>query len=291
MKHLMTLILAGHLAIGSVSVSYGDVASVSLHANQGFKKARPSSDRHLNGQRKSPKEIWMAIKAYGQSKAGSNSIIIVKYVGPSAHVELIKGAIGDLGFGSDPYRIPFEKQIVIETLRRALSEPPWSKSSTKTTGAQPERLWESYLKPAEALVLQSIKDIEATPDVSALKKKLKRIEEEIDTLLYINLFDAIERRAQKLGFDIIYGRGDEVKKFTVKISSTPDGARIFVMTDVVYQKQLILNVDIAAWPWQELVQNPASLLGKYHYLAIWPDGSRSEGSFEIDNASPLEVKH
>jgi hypothetical protein len=304
MKRSVSLTLVAHLVIGSVSLLYGGVRPINMTDSKKLKGTGqlPISDR--NEQRKSPDEIWRAIKAFGISKAESNSTINIKNVGAS-QVELVKRTVGDLGFGSDPYRVPFEKQLTIEALRRALSESPWSKSSdnkrsgsltkdkksvTPAKESQPDRLWESYLKPAEALVRQSIKDIEGAADVNVLKKKLERIEGEIDTILFENLFDAIERRAKKFGYNIIFGRGDNAKKFSVSVSSVPGGARVFVMTDVVYQKQLILNVDSKAWPWLELVQNPASLLGKYRYMAIWPDGSRSEGNFEIINASPLELK-
>jgi hypothetical protein len=67
----------------------------------------------------------------------------------------------------------------------------------------------------------------------------------------------------------------------------PDGAKVFVMTDLAYRKQLIMRTNRTQWPWIEIVQNPYQLLGRYRYLTVWPDGKRAEGNINVASRSPL----
>lgn len=228
-KYGLIVYLTGQLIVGPNSSSYGCVRLVRLVVVNSLPIPRQADNTYNPvGQLKSPSEIWRAIKALAKSSAYLNSTLIVrpqfivKSPGPSAQLELVKGSVGDLGFGSDPYRVPFEKQILIEVIRRALAETSWlklsvnkrSKSSTKNKKqtnlskiSQSDKFGETYLEKAEALIKKSVIDIAEISDATVLKVKLDKAEHEIDSLLYNDLYEAIEQRAKELGYNIIYGRG------------------------------------------------------------------------------------
>ena len=262
-------------------------------------------------QNREADETWMEIKSLAQAEAASDSLafvhpsLTVKIVGSTRQLTLRRGAVGDLGFRDDPYKTPFRKQILIEALRRAIAEshlddPVQQKSaSPEVSGASESRSrkpgagrgyeqWQCYLDQAEQLVRQTVVAIQSVKNKDDLKQFLQGAEYQIDDLLYNKVFDAIAGYAEANGYNVIYDRGGGVKPFSVSIHSIPEGAKLWLMTDFVYRKQLMTKADPAQWPWQEIVQNPADLIGRYRYRAVWPDGRRAEGSIEVNNASPLK---
>jgi hypothetical protein len=182
--------------------------------------------------------------------------------------------------------------LLIEGIRRSLA-------GTKTIGrrrrtrrgfgySEAERVGRRYLERAERIVRRTIYDIE-TGNIR-LSKQLQDNEKQIDKILYDRIYDAIEMVARRKGYNIIYGKsGSEVKKFSVAITTVPQGARVFIMTDLVYRKQLIMKTNPSDWPWTEIVQNPNPLLGKYRYFTVWPNGKRSEGSIDVNSDSALRL--
>lgn len=258
-----------------------------------------------------PDAIWREIKSLAEAEAASGSLsfipprFTIKLVG-SPQLTIKKGSVGNLGFGNDPYGVPFREQVLIESLRRALAEGHLESAAepTRTTQNKESRAisdkgrvvsddneqWQCYLDQAEQLVKQSVVAIETVTNKDQLKVFLQKTEDQIDDLLYNKLFESIEKYAQKNRYNVIYDRGgDTVKPFSVSVSSVPDGAKVWIMTDGVYRMQLFLKLDPSQWPWTEVVQNPADLIGKYRYKASWPDGRRTEENINVTNANPLRV--
>jgi len=246
--------------------------------------------------------IWKEIKVAAQNEVSSNSPSItaprftVKEVGSSRQLTIVKGDVGGLGFSNDPYELPFKEQILVEALRRSLTETDLQvakTSSVKGLSRQDFQLMSAgqpYLESAENLVRKTVVDIESEPDKNLLREKLRESERQIDELLYDKIYQAVEQIAQRNNYNIIHGRGgSDIKKFSVNITTVPDGAKVFVMTDLVYRKQLIIKADPSQWPWLEITQNPYPLLGKYRYLTIWSGGKRAEGSIDVASGSPLKI--
>jgi hypothetical protein len=268
-------------------------------------------------QVRDPEAVWRDIKSLAETEAASASSsfihpkLTLRIIG-TPQLRIVKGDVSDLGFGDDPYGMPFRKQILIESLRRALAEanlegtakqtgpernaaaPGPGTSQTpekKPTASDGSQKWQCYLDQAEQLVRQAVVAIETVTDKDQLKRLLQKTEDQIDELLYSKLFESIEQYAKDNRYNVIYERGGEtVKPFSVSVTSVPDGAKVWVITELVYRKQLIMRVDRAQWPWKELVQSPADLIGKYRYMAVWPDGKRAEGSIEVTNANPLKFQ-
>ena len=247
-----------------------------------------------------PETNWREIKSLAQAEVASppNSFPLpgfsIKQVGSTTVVTISKSKVGDLGFGMDPYRSPFGKQILIESIRRSLTEA----RLLQLTGNDPAKQelahkvseeWQSYLNQAELTVKQMVVAIETIPDKSQLRESLTTSEKQVDDLLYGKFFGAVEKYAEENKYSVVYERGG-VKPFSVPIVSVPEGAKIWLMTDIVYQKQKMFKIDSAHWPWQEIVQNPVDLIGKYRYLARWPDGKYAEGPINITSGSTLTFR-
>lgn len=260
--------------------------------------------KSAKAKRPTPAAIWQGIKAAAQDEVRSNSSLvtvpkfIVEQIGSSRQLTIERGdVVGELGLKDDPYELPFKKQMLIEALRSSLaktdlgggkkrgkkgSSPQVSGSSSATSIGRP------YLLSAEKLVKKTVVDIESERDKNRLAEKLRASEKQIDDLLYDQIYMAVEQVAQRNGYNIIYGRGAAViTKFSVAITTMPDGAKVFVMTDLAYRKQLIMRTNRTQWPWIEIVQNPYQLLGRYRYLTVWPDGKRAEGNINVASRSPL----
>ena len=253
--------------------------------------------------RPTPEAIWKGIKSAAQSEVRSSSPLItapfsVKQTGSSRQITIVRDAVGELGLRGEPYDLPFKKQILIEALRRSLTETdmgaPAAKEGTSagTQGSsEAESYWQPYLLRAEGLVKKIVVDIETNPDKTSSKGKLQEYERQIDEIIYVEIYQAVERDAQRKGYNVIYGRGDgDRKKFSVSLSTAPDGAKVWIMTGLVYRKQLIMKTDPSQWPWTEIVQNPVELLGGYHYRAVWPGGKRAEADIVVDSANPITLK-
>jgi hypothetical protein len=255
------------------------------HPQSDFMGEPSSPRRQKKGRvnRPSPAAIWKGIKSAAQDEVEGQSGLIswprftIRKIGSQRILEIVKGDVGELGFRDDPYELPFRKQILIEALRSTLA-------GTEINRAQ------ASLAAAEILVRKIVVQIESAPANQRAKGELSEYERRIDEILYRRIYESIEREARRKGFDILYGRGgDEIKKFSVKISTVPDGAKVWIMRGLVYRKQLITKTDKSQWPWVEVVQNPFDLLGKYHYLAVWPDGRRAEGDIEVSSPSPIRL--
>jgi hypothetical protein len=258
-----------------------------------------TNEERVEDGRPTPEEIWQGIKSAAQEEVYANSPLIIapkfviKPVGSNLHLTILKADVGDLGFRGDPYDLPFKKQILVESLRRALSEAHLNPKQTwgkAIDGSKVDDDWQNYLVQAEKLIMRTVVHIESTQDKNDLKEKLQEDEKQIDNILYSKVYEAVEQYAQRNQYNIIYSRGgQDIKKFSVSIITIPDGAKVWMMTNLVYRKQLITKADPSQWPWVEIVQNPSDLLGKYHYRAVWPDTRRAEGDIEIGNASPIKL--
>jgi hypothetical protein len=275
---------------------------------EGTRTVRNSTNLQQQKGRKHPtvETIWRGIKSAAQNEVRSNSplITVPKFIvtqkGSTRQLTIVKGDVGELGFGDDPYELPFRKQILIESLRRSLTETDLSIKKLPATAeasrremadAQMESTGKSYLESAEKLVRKTVADIESKLDKNLLVELLRENERQIDDLLYDKIYRAVEQVAERNHYNIIYGRGGgEIKKFSVTITTVPDGAKVFLMTDLVYRKQLMTKSNPSQWPWIEVVQNPYQLLGKYRYLTTWTNGKRAEGSIDVANSSPLTLR-
>lgn len=244
---------------------------------------------------------WRAVKSLAEEEVAAPSASFIrpefstKRVGRSVVLTITKGNIGDLGFGGDPYKSPIRKQILIEALRRALADVRLGKlsgtdeSADSHTSSVESTKWQCYLEQAEQLVKQMVVAIETVKDKSHLDDFLGSGERQVDDIIYNKLYDAVDQYAQENKYTLVYDRG-QVKPFSVSISSNPTGAKVWRMTDIVYRKQLKFSVDPTQWPWEEVVQNPAYMIGKYRYMAHWQDGRRAEGSIDITSANPLTFR-
>lgn len=281
-------------------VILGAPSSLSTIPNAQQQRAVNKKKKAKSG-RPTPQAIFEGIKLAAQREVRSNSPLIiapefnVKVVGSTQQLTIVKGDVGALGFGDDPYELPFKKQVLIEALRDSRSRTDIgdkklevSKTSVQSVASMVQSAGKPYLASAEKLVQKTVIEIESEADKDRLNETLRDYEKQIDEILYDKIYVAVEQVAERQGYNIIYGRGgDNIKKFSVIIITQPDGAKIFMMTDLVYRKQLILKIDRAQWPWIEIVQNPYPLLGRYRYLTIWPDGKRAEGTIDVASASPL----
>jgi hypothetical protein len=282
-------------------------ASVGQNEDIARYPATPQHKKSSERSRPTAEEIWQGIKVAAQNEVRSNSPLIifptfsVKYIGSTRQLTIVKGNVGALGFRDDPYELPFKKQILIEALRRSLAETDLAASKAPATsegtpigargGSVTESYWRPYLVSAENLVKKAIVDIESDPDKNSLKVKLEQDETQVNEILDDRVYQAVAQEAQHNGYNVIYGRGGgDIKKFSVNLSTAPDGAKIWIMTGLVYRKQLIMKTDPSQWPWIEIVQNPVELLGGYHYRAVWPGGKRAESDIVVDNASPVTLK-
>lgn len=261
--------------LGSLSTGYESEVTGKPGISPNQKRAKVS--------RPTPEQIWQGIKSAAQTEVKDNSPLIilpkftVKKTGSSRVLTIVKGDVGELGFQDDPYEFPFKKQILIEALRRSLA------SGELTTPR-------ADLAAAESLVKKMIVDIESDPDQQSMKQRLLEDERQIDEILYEKIYEIVEQEAERKGYNIVYARGgDEIKKFSVKITTVPDGAKVWIMWDLVYRKQLITKTEKSQWPWIEVVQSPSDFLGKYHYLAVWPDGRRAEGDIEVSSPNPIRL--
>jgi hypothetical protein len=263
--------------------------------------------KSAKSRRPTPAAIWKRIKAAAQDELRSNSPLIiapkftVKQIGSTRQLTIVKGDVSGLGFREDdPYELPLKKQILIEALRRSLTETdltglktPAAKSSSRRVvgNSEAESAVQPYLVSAENLVKKTVVDIESEPDKNRLDEKLRDNEKQIDDILYDKIYQAVEQVARRKGYNIIYGRGGgEPKKFSVNITTVPDGARVFIMRDREYQMQLFMKTNPSQWPWLEIVQNPYQLLGKYRYRTVWRDGKHAEGDINVLNDSPLRFQ-
>lgn len=253
--------------------------------------------------RPTPEAIWKGIKSAAQSEVRSGSPLItapfsVRQTGSTRQLTIVMDPVGELGLRGDPYDLPFKKQILIESLRRSLAETKLGAPAAKevTSGraqssSEAEGYWQPYLVRAEGLVKTIVIEIETNPDKNNLKEKLLEDERQIDEIIYGSIYPAVEQDALRKGYNVIFGRGDgDRKKFSVSLGTAPDGARVWIMTGLVYRKQIIKKTDPSQWPWMEIVQNPVELLGGYHYRAVWPGGKRAEADIVVESASPIILK-
>lgn len=296
-------VLVGLLALLLLSASSGLFAS-SGQSNSQSNDARPSTD-----------EVWGQLRlAAKEAAVNSPRVVRPQFIQSDEspnNIEIVKGRVGDQGFGSDPYDVPFRKQILIEMLRNALAglplrpaAPTQSPTPAHTSNAAGQALrsdpgrvtgevspWEFYLTRAESLVRESLGLIESHREQPGLRAEVDNLGKRIDDILDKQLYEAIVRAAKEKDYNIIFGRGgQQPKMFRVNFETVPEGARVWVMTDVVYRKQLITRTDPSMWPWVELVQNPTDMLGRYRYRAVWPSGRRSEDNIDVNNPNPLKLR-
>jgi hypothetical protein len=241
------------------------------------------------------------VKSLAEEEAASSSPSFIrpsftaKKIGQTVVFMVNKGDVGNLGFRDDPYKSPIRKQILIEALRRAVTEAhlgePFgaAKPADSRAISDESTKWQCYLDQAEQVVKQMVVAIETVTDRSQLERLLGSGEDQIDDLIYNKFFDSFEEYAEENKYAVIYDRG-QVKRFSVTISSEPAGAKVWRMTHVVYRKQLKFNVDPSQWPWEEVVQNPVDMLGKYRYMARWQDGRQAEGTINVENAGPITFR-
>lgn len=264
-------------------------------------------------QSRDPDAMWREIKSLAQAKAASSSLPFIRpsfkttLIGSTTHLEIKRGDVGNLGFGNDPYGISLRKQILIEAIRLALAEAHLGNADNRALATQDKssvsggktsvkkgmtssgsEQWQCYLDQAEQLVRQTVVAIETITNKDQLNQLLQRTEDQIDDLLYDKLFKSIEHYAEMNHYDVVIEKGgDSPTPFSVSIISVPSGAKVWMMTDLVYRMQLITKTDPSQWPWKEIVQNPADLLGPYRYMARWQDGRHAEGDIDVTSATPL----
>lgn len=179
-----------------------------------------------------------------------------------------------MGFSrSDPYGVPFEKQIHIEALKDVFMK-----------SVPNETFWVQPLRNAETLVYQTIQDIESSQDVGNLSSVLRQRKIEIDRELE-NLTKNITEFARENRFKVLkVADTDAPEKMEVSIIIEPSGGKVRLITNSEYDlHKNILKESKDKWPWRDLLESTARLLGKYHYLVEWTDGKCDEGDMTVDS--------
>lgn len=193
----------------------------------------------------------------------------------------------DYGFGSvrddlmglgptDPYRYPYVMQMQVEALRMVFEE-----------NVPQQTFWREPLESAERVVKLTVEDIESTPDRKKLDAKLAERSKEYQAVLDA-LNESIKTYAknEKLQFNRVRHTGfGPPDKYAIKVLSEPGGGRVRVVTAFVWKtclrKQQACDKEQLNWRWLN-VGGTEGLIGPYHFIAEWPDGSKNEGDINID---------
>jgi hypothetical protein len=258
------------------------------HFKTGSVIVLPQKSRDPDTEWREIKSLVEADLSSGSSPVGAPAFTVTK-IGKTSQLTIKKGNVGDIGFGDDPYGAPFRKQMLLELLRRALTTarldavvtpalPEMGKKDQNSGRADGGAQWQCFLDQAELLVRQMVVAIQSVSNKDELKQLLQKTEDRIDDLLYNDLFESIEEYARLHKLNIILDRGtDAPKPFSVVVSTSPGGARIWLLRPLRYRQLSKLgSAGPAQWPWEELVQNPALLFGRYRYKARWPNGQFTE---------------
>jgi hypothetical protein len=174
---------------------------------------------------------------------------------------------------SDPYALPFETQLHIEAVRSVFAK-----------AAPNETFWVSPLRNAEMLVKKTIQDIESTEDMDTLPAILNKRNIDIDRE-FENLKTSIADYATNRGFKAVrVADTDAPEKLEVAIIIEPTGGRVRLIASAEYDlHKNILGESKDKWPWRDILESRAKLLGAYHYLVQWPAGQCDEGDITIDS--------
>src|SRR5207237_2448775 len=179
----------------------------------------------------------------------------------------------------DPYLIPLERQIQLESLRKLFKQ--------QVPG---ESFWPPILEQIEKLVVATVYDIESTPNKSKLQTQLDSRAEQIDKELG-KLDEAIRLYAQSKGYTARrVGRGLASDAFTVEVIKEPNNGRVQVLPWVKYVKCATLRKCGYNWRWRELVSGSENMIGEYYYQAEWPGGRRNEGQIDVRNNTTITFR-
>lgn len=182
-----------------------------------------------------------------------------------------------LGVGDNPLRFATTVALHIEIYRAEL-----------TRLRVPESIWSRQLAALDQFGVRSI--------------QLNRVQQRT----YEQLDDELRKVEQRLADPVIaWGRGNvRLPQFTwqggcgageaeVTITTIPRGARVSFISLFQYKlcQARSLNADDPARcdGWINAVKVYEDMIGKYHYIATWPDGHQAKGIFDITGKTTVNI--
>lgn len=201
--------------------------------------------------------------------------------GPTPFYDLGQIFEDELGLArDDPYQLPLTTLLHVEALRSVIARATFGTWSGKMAG-----LLSAPLRQIEDSVYSTVLDIESTTDRKQLDSKLKSRAQEIDQG-YAKVRAVIESPANSPFDDGAPFRPRTMGwsiggPFDVRIITDPPKGRIRIVTDLAYRLYLIRQLPRQRWEWRELIREKEPLIGRYFFLAQWPDGRQNEGSLEV----------
>jgi hypothetical protein len=166
---------------------------------------------------------------------------------------------------SDPLNVPLEAMIRVRVLRRDLAH-----SFPDTASWDPEL---AAIDQANTDCLKAVLHVssEQQPPCAAVP------------LAFDRLATRVQQQATLRKLDFAKTRGDSIAPFPVRLVFKPEAARLRVMSTLQYKICTKLHLSQEDH-YLDVLQNPAFLIGRYHYRVEWPAklGGPQEGNFEVD---------
>lgn len=239
------------------------------------------------GQKLTPEETFSTIKKAAEQTVNSDSAVLKKPVFEyNENEKLLEYYLGGIRVGSfemesdDPYLVPFEKEFHVELLRTLFKRK-----------APDEMFWVTNLDRAETLVLETIRDIQNTPNKEKLQKLIDQRLEQFGEAFGL-LHTSIRKFAQSKGYTAkrVGDRGLASDSFPVPVKKDPANGTVRVLPWTKYVKCRDLRLCGNNWPWRQLVSETENLIGEYFYEADWGGGRRNDGKIDIRNSSPITFR-
>jgi hypothetical protein len=186
--------------------------------------------------------------------------------------DMTPAPIGLVLSNSDPLSIPMEAMIRTEALRRDL------KKSVST-----ETFWIAPLENVQASIRKCVDSLVQLKSNSALKGREDDCSKGIADQITL-LDQSVQTFAKDRKFTLTQRSVDRAPAvgYKVRVSIEPPKARIKFMTLLEYKKCIISHSPLTD-QWNDMVEGDVKLIGRYHYLAEWPQelNGPEEGNFEI----------
>jgi hypothetical protein len=249
--------------------------------------------RDLQQRRPTPQEIYREIKNIAreavapdspleasifdviQFRTDRESTVIAYRVGPGeGNFDIPDFYFVLVGAGSgEPYALPIRKQVYVEALDRLFREELPNKP-----------FWNTNLRNAERFIQLTIADIQAKPEGAERQRLLaereKQINEQFRQLWATVIQDHCRRVA---GYDCVDSRGGASPNafFEVHIKIDPPDGVVKALSEFTHR--FYRQKPREQWPWETLRAGTKEMIGKYYFLAEWPDSRNPEELIEVSD--------